>query len=79
MLQVGDAERFPLALGFESLDLFLTDNKQGRCFTAIEEDGDDKRLVELAIVCEADVSLKTFFYHPSSYLHSYTCIHTYIQ
>ena len=27
---------------------------QGPCFTATEEDGGDKRLVELALVCEAD-------------------------
>ena len=54
VLQVGDAEKFPQALGFESLDLFFRVSKQGPCFTAIEEDGGDKRLVELELACEAD-------------------------
>ena len=40
-LQVGDAEKFPQALGFENLDPFLRVTKQGPCFTAIEEDGGD--------------------------------------
>ena len=39
VLQVGDAEKFPHALGFESLNLFFRVSKQGLCFTAIEEDG----------------------------------------
>ena len=47
VLQVGDTEKFPQALGFESLDPFLIVSKQGPCFTAVEEDGDDKGLVEL--------------------------------
>ena len=46
VLQVGDAEKFPQALGFESLDPFLRVSEQGPCFTAIEEDGDDKRFVK---------------------------------
>ena len=46
VLQVEDAERFPQALGFESLDPFFRVSKQGPCFTAKLEDGDDKRLVE---------------------------------
>ena len=54
VLQVGDAKKFPQALGFESLDLFLRVSKQGLCFTDTEENGSDKRL-ELA--CEADVVL----------------------
>ena len=29
-------------------------SKQGPCFTAIEEDGGDRRLVELKFACEAD-------------------------
>ena len=29
-------------------------SKQGPCFTAIEEDGSDKRLVELELACEVD-------------------------
>ena len=48
VLQVGDTVQFPHALGFESLDPFFRVSKQGPCFTALEEDGDDKRLVELA-------------------------------
>ena len=47
VLQVGDTEKFPHTLGFESLDPFFRISKQGPCFTAIEEDGGDKRLVEL--------------------------------
>ena len=54
VLQVGDAEKFPQALVFGSLDLFFTASKQGLCFTAIEEDGGDKRLVELELAFEAD-------------------------
>ena len=45
VLQVEDSEKFPQALGFESLDSFYRVSKQGPCFTAIEEDGGDKRLV----------------------------------
>ena len=46
-------EKFPQALGFESLDPFLRVSEQGPCFTAIEEDRND-RLVELTLACEAD-------------------------
>ena len=53
VLPVGDAEKFPQALGFESLDPFLRVSKQGLCFTSIE-DGGDKRLVELELPCQAD-------------------------
>ena len=35
--------------GFEGLDPFFTVNKLGPCFTAVEEDGGDKRLVELEL------------------------------
>ena len=45
VLQVGDAEKFPQALGFEGL---------GPCFTATVEDGGDKRLEELELACDAD-------------------------
>ena len=51
VLQVGDAEKFPQALGFESLDPFLRVSEQGPCFTAIEEDGDDKRAVPHELAC----------------------------
>ena len=54
LLQVGGAEKFPQALGFESLDPFFRGSKQGLCFTAIEEDGGDKRLVQLELACKAN-------------------------
>ena len=54
VLQVGDAEKFPQALGFESQDpFFFKVSKQGPCFTAIEEDGGDRRLVELDLASKA--------------------------
>ena len=37
VLQVGDAEKFPHALCFKSLDRVFRVSKQGPCFTAIEE------------------------------------------
>ena len=52
VLQVGDAEKSPQAHGFKGLDPFLGVSKQGPCFTAIQEDGSDKRLVEHEPVCE---------------------------
>ena len=54
VVQVGDAEKFPQALGFDGLDPFFRVSKQGPCFTATEEVGGDKRLVELEIACQAD-------------------------
>ena len=54
VLQVGDVEKFPQALGFEGLDPFIRVSKQGPCFTTIEEDGGGKRLVELERSCDAD-------------------------
>ena len=56
VLQVGDdAEKFPQALGFEILDPFcLRVSKQGPCFTAVVEDGSDKRLVQFELACKAD-------------------------
>ena len=41
--------------GFEGLDPFFTVNKLGPCFTAVEEDGGDKRLVELELTCKTGV------------------------
>ena len=35
--------------------IFFPVSKPGPCFTATEEDGGDKRLVELELACEADV------------------------
>ena len=54
MLQEEDAETFPQALGFESLDPFSRVSKHGPCFTATEEDGSDKRRVELELAGEVD-------------------------
>ena len=34
--------------------LFFRVSKQGPCFTALEVDGGDKRLVELELACKAD-------------------------
>ena len=51
VLQVGDMEEFPHALGFESLDPFFRVSKQGPCVTVIEEDGGDKRPAELELAC----------------------------
>ena len=34
--------------------LFFRVSKQGPCFTAIEKDGGDKKLVELGLACKAD-------------------------
>ena len=36
-------------------DPFVRVSKQVLCFTALDEDGGDKRLVELELACEADV------------------------
>ena len=54
VLQVGNTEKFLQTLGFESLHLFFSVNKQGPCFTATEEDVSNKRLVELELACKAD-------------------------
>ena len=54
VLQAGDADKFLRALGFESLDPLVRVSKQGPCFTAAQEDGGSRRLVELLLACEAD-------------------------
>ena len=51
VLQVRDMEKFPHALGFESLDPFFKVSKQGPCLTAVEEDGGDKRLYYQVVTC----------------------------
>ena len=48
VLQPGNEEKFPHALGLKNLDPFLRVSKQGPCLTAIEEDRDDERLAQLA-------------------------------
>ena len=45
VFQVENAERFPRALGFESLDPLLRVSKQSPCITAKEKDEGAKRLV----------------------------------
>ena len=57
-LQVGDAEKFPQAPGLESLDPFFKVRKLVPCLTAIEEDGGDKKLVELELACFKKVILQ---------------------
>ena len=52
--QVRYAKEFPQALGFESLDPFLRVSRESPCSKAMEEDGGDKRLVELELACEVD-------------------------
>ena len=54
VFQVGDAEKFPQAFGFGSLDpffFFFRVSEEGPCFTDIEEDGGGKTLVQLELVC----------------------------
>ena len=53
VLQVGDAEKFPQAFGFESLDPLFRFSKQGPCSTAMEEAGREKRLLQLELACAA--------------------------
>ena len=54
VLRVKDAKKFPQALGFESPDLFFRVSKQGPCFTTVEEDGCDRRIVELELAFKAE-------------------------
>ena len=52
VLYVEHMDTFPQALSLESPDPFLGVSKQGPCLTAIEEDGGDKRLVQLELASE---------------------------
>ena len=54
VLQAGDANKFPWAFGFRRSGSFSQIRKQGPCFTDIEENRGDKRLVQLELACEAD-------------------------
>ena len=58
VLQVGDTEMFLMHLVSKAwtffIFLFWRVIKQGPCFTAIEEDGGDERLMALELACEAD-------------------------
>ena len=49
VFQVGDVEKFPQGLGSESLGPFFRVSKQGKCFTAVAEEGGVKRLVTLVL------------------------------
>ena len=53
VLKVGD-KKFLHVLGFQHLDPFFRISKLGPCFTATEEDGSDKRRVELELAGEVD-------------------------
>ena len=52
VLQVRDANKFPHAFGFESPDPFFIVRKQGPCFTAVEGDGGDKKLLSLNLLAK---------------------------
>ena len=58
VLQVGDAEKFPQALGFNGLDpfvfVFWSVSKQSPCFTAVEQEEGVLRLVQIELACEVD-------------------------
>ena len=54
VLQVGDSEKFPHAIGRESLEPLLRVSKQDPWLTATEEDGNEKRLLQLEPACKAD-------------------------
>ena len=55
VLQAGDVEKFPQALGFESLDPFFFPSQQaGSMFHNHRETKGDKRLLQLELACEAD-------------------------
>ena len=47
-------KKCPQTLRFEGLDSFLRVSQQGPCFTALEEDGGDKRRVQLERAFEAE-------------------------
>ena len=55
--KVGDAEKFPQALDFESLDPFLRVSRYGPCLSAIEEEGGDKRFVQFPLLAKLMVFL----------------------
>ena len=58
VFQVENAEKFPRALGFESLDPLLRVSKQSPCITAKEKDEGAKRRDHFEFACErAGVSM----------------------
>ena len=55
VFQVGDAEKFPSALGFESMDPFFLQSQQARSiFYSRRTRCSDKRLAEIELACKAD-------------------------
>ena len=55
VFQVGDAEKFPSALGFESMDPFFLQSQQARSiFYSRRTRCSDKRLANLQRACKAD-------------------------
>ena len=57
LFQAGDANKLSQALDLKkkkSLDLCLRVSEQNPCLAAVEEDGDDARLVQLELACKAD-------------------------
>ena len=55
VLRVEDTENFLMHLISKTWNPFLFRvSKQEPCFTAVEEDGGDKKLVELELACKAD-------------------------
>ena len=51
VFQVGNAEKFSQSFRFKSLGPFFRVSQQGPCFTAVEENGDVKRLGQLEPAC----------------------------
>ena len=56
VLQAGDADKFLRALGFESLDPCFQGLQAGFMSYSMEEDGGDRRLVQLASEADGGVS-----------------------
>ena len=71
VLQVGDTKKFPPALGFKNLDPFSTVSKKCPCFTAEEENGGDKRLVDIDKYITNDEQAETSNIH---YTYKISCI-----
>ena len=59
--------------------IFFRVSKQGPCFTAIEEDGGDKRSVQLELACEADAVAQTDPGGFTSYFIGHLCLRIYSE
>ena len=53
VLQVGDNSVVSSGIWVRKSAFFFSVSKQGPCFTTVEEDGGDKRHVELEFACKA--------------------------